>query len=103
MVMSDDGGIWGCPSCNKPESVCVCTEATIVVEEIFNQLCHWRARLCNYDFYARHIPLLQEAHGDEAVAAALRRHYAVLRAQASDHIRGLRRNAAWLKRERRRR
>jgi hypothetical protein len=75
------------------------TEKEIVVEEIFYQLREMGARLYTFEFYARAIPPLQEAYGHEAVAAALGRHYAMLRGRASDHIRGLRRNAAWLKRE----
>ncbi len=77
------------------------TPDPVVVEEIFNQL--WfemGARLYDFEFYSRAIPPLQEAYGSEAVAAALCRHHAMLQSQASEHIRGLRRNAARLKRER---
>jgi hypothetical protein len=95
MTTEDDGGGVVSEPWRDPDE--------IVVDEILVQLCDWRARLCHFEFYARHIAPLQEAYGDEAVAAALRRHYAMLRGQASDHIRGLQRNALWLKRERRRR
>lgn len=75
------------------------TEKEIVVEEIFQQLNCVGAQLCNFECYSRTVPPLQEAYGHEAVAAALHKNYAVIRARAADQIRCLRRNAARLKRE----
>jgi hypothetical protein len=72
----------------------------IVVEEIFQQFnCMMGARLCDFPFYARTIPPFQEAYGREAVAAALQKIYATIRSRAAWEIRYLRRNAAWLKHE----
>lgn len=44
------------------------------VEEIFEQLCNWGARLYDFDFYSRHIPPLQEYYGHGPVWDALRRY-----------------------------
>jgi hypothetical protein len=71
-----------------------------IVEEIYNQL--WfkmGAQLCNFDFYARHIPRLQADYGHEAVSAALRQHHAQMRRSTSDQIRSQRNHAPRLKRE----
>jgi hypothetical protein len=71
-----------------------------VVEEIFNQL--WfemGARLCNYEFYSRHIPRLEAAYGDAAVAAALRRHHAQMRRAVASQIRQQRDHERRLKRQ----
>jgi hypothetical protein len=72
-----------------------------VVAEIFHQLWfEWGARLGDFEFYARHIPRLQAAYGDAAVAAALRRHHAQMRRSVSDEIRQQRTYATRLKRKR---
>jgi hypothetical protein len=72
----------------------------VVIEEIFNQLWFKKGlQLCNFESYARVIPPLQKAYGDEAVAAALCRYRAQLRSQSRGYIRDLQRNAAWLRRE----
>jgi hypothetical protein len=80
------------------DDVAVAIELDLVVEEIVGELWAKGARLYDLEFYSRYIPPLQDAFGPAPVAAALRRHQAMLRRQASDHIRGLRRNAAWLRR-----
>jgi hypothetical protein len=73
----------------------------IAVDEIFRELWYeMGAQLCNFEFYSRHIPRLQDAYGCEAVAAALRQHQAMMRRACLGQIRDLRRNAARLKRER---
>ena len=72
----------------------------ITVDEIFQQLnCRMGARLCDFEFYSCNIQQLQDAYGHEAVAAALYKIYATIRARAAGDIRDLRRNAARLKRE----
>lgn len=79
------------------------SEATpdpIVVEEIFKQLwCKMGAQLCDFQFYSRHIPPLQDVYGCEAVAAALRQHHVEMRRAVSYQIRQQRNHAAWLRRE----
>jgi hypothetical protein len=70
----------------------------IVVDKLFRKFWfEWGAQLCNFEFYSRHIPPLQDAYGCEAVAAALHRHQAMLCRQYSDQISGLRENATRLK------
>jgi hypothetical protein len=104
VAMSDDGSLlapW-CERCDKLEQLCICAggEAALVVDELFRLFWgEWGAQLCNFEFYSRRIPPLQDYYGHDAVAAALAQYHAMLRSRTSSQIRDLRRNAAWLKRD----
>jgi hypothetical protein len=94
----DDACLLYCPTCSKPENACICTEAMIMADEILCLLRQMGARLCDAEFFARHIAPLVAAYGHDAVDRALKRHHRQIRSAASSQIRVLRQHAARLKR-----
>jgi hypothetical protein len=93
-----DASMTYCSTCLKPERACVCTEETIIIEEISYQLRQMGARLCNYEFFSHHIGRLQVQFGAAVVTAALRQHHAALRRAVTWEIQQQRAYAKSLKR-----